>query len=737
MLKYKAFLSVFVLAMLLASCNLLSGNDTTPTATQEAEPQLEEEPIIEAPPMLEADAKALHLPGRVVYSIRILNPGDIQLGNVSIHMETEDASLEALNNFLSVTEEGSENNLTWTLEAAPAKTLLGPFAAQELGEDGQVTAVVRWETPTMGEMDIPISVVENASQTPVTVQMTSVSLNDLPGSGHLYGAGDQPSIYMPVNEPTEVMSGSLFTDIAETGISYYVPQDERGAVTIERLALPAALEEFAGQVPVAAFRIDKEKPGSLILTVPLDIPVTPFSLVRVFADSGGGFVEEAMMGSVTGDGMHAVFSADHETEFVLTVSDSISAGGGAIDLGEFHADGLGGTIDGIIDMISNPIIGSAQGFAVTSWVPQHASQSTGWEIESDFLGHSYQVWGIEMGLDPDGDGISTGDELYYGTDPHDSDTDGDGINDYDDHDTMTPGDIHAEGDCPTIFCFQRSQGSYDPSYLPESDGSSTPSLDNVSGGAVNGISDDPDRFEIAMSTSDLINIAAVAAAGEAFGEAWEDPDFGIGGSFVLRTVVVVGNNWLGVLIPGGQPVRPVLGLTPYLRMKGYSDEPVDTESVEEKPTETNTPTEVIGSLAPTITPTTQATVAEIATPTKVPPTITVAPTQPDTTGPKVSGPNASPNPALTTTPVTISATISDGSGVTSATLFYKTGKDAYQSAGTMSSGGGNLYSLVIGPLTPAGTYQFRIRAIDSLGNANCSDKTPDSCPGGSFVVNIP
>ena len=126
-----------------------------------------------------------------------------------------------------------------------------------------------------------------------------------------------------------------------------------------------------------------------------------------------------------------------------------------------------------------------------------------------------------------------------------------------------------------------------------------------------------------------------------------------------------------------------------------------------------------------------------AIPTKIPPTATTPPKVSDTSGPKVGGANAAPNPTLTTSPVTISATISDGSGVASATVYYGTSKGGYQSAGQMSPGGGGAYSLTIGPLTPAGTYSFRILAVDSLGNSNCSTGNLDACPGGSFGVNIP
>jgi hypothetical protein len=70
-------------------------------------------------------------------------------------------------------------------------------------------------------------------------------------------------------------------------------------------------------------------------------------------------------------------------------------------------------------------------------------------------------------------------------------------------------------------------------------------------------------------------------------------------------------------------------------------------------------------------------------------------------------------------------------------LYYKVGKGTFQFAGNMSLSGGNNYSQTIGPLTPAGTYTFKILAEDSLGNATCTSGSLDSCPGGSFVVNIP
>ena len=79
----------------------------------------------------------------------------------------------------------------------------------------------------------------------------------------------------------------------------------------------------------------------------------------------------------------------------------------------------------------------------------------------------------------------------------------------------------------------------------------------------------------------------------------------------------------------------------------------------------------------------------------------------------------------------------DPSGVSSVTLYYNAGNGAYKSAGKMKQRSGDLYTFPLGALTPAGTYSFRILAVDKLGNANCSSGRLDACPGGSFVVNIP
>jgi RNA polymerase sigma-70 factor (ECF subfamily) len=134
---------------------------------------------------------------------------------------------------------------------------------------------------------------------------------------------------------------------------------------------------------------------------------------------------------------------------------------------------------------------------------------------------------------------------------------------------------------------------------------------------------------------------------------------------------------------------------------------------------------------PTHTPTALPSQTSTATPTPLLPTPT---STPDTTAPKVSGPSASPNPAFTISPIAISATVSDPDGIASVMLYYKTGKGAYQLAGPMKAAGGGIYSLTIGPLTPAGDYDYRILAMDNFGNATCGVKTLADCTGGTFKV---
>ena len=151
----------------------------------------------------------------------------------------------------------------------------------------------------------------------------------------------------------------------------------------------------------------------------------------------------------------------------------------------------------------------------------------------------------------------------------------------------------------------------------------------------------------------------------------------------------------------------------------------DTQPVE--------PLKVVPSPTPTPTSTPQA------TPTFAP-TATFT-TAPDTRGPKVGSVNDSPEPFFTNGNIpdssTVSAAVNDSSGVASVTLYYRLGsKGGFLVWGAMSGSGGN-YSSSFGPFGTAGTYQYRIYAVDNLGNANCDKGSIDACPGGTATVIIP
>ena len=145
------------------------------------------------------------------------------------------------------------------------------------------------------------------------------------------------------------------------------------------------------------------------------------------------------------------------------------------------------------------------------------------------------------------------------------------------------------------------------------------------------------------------------------------------------------------------------------------------------------PVKIVPSPTPTPTSTPEA------TPTFVP-TATFTPA-PDTQGPKVGGVNDGPDPIFTNgnppDTATVSALVNDHSGVASVTLYYRLGsKNGFQVWGAMSGSGGK-YSTSFGPFGSAGAYQYRIYAVDNLGNANCGKGSIGACPGGTLTVTIP
>ena len=134
-----------------------------------------------------------------------------------------------------------------------------------------------------------------------------------------------------------------------------------------------------------------------------------------------------------------------------------------------------------------------------------------------------------------------------------------------------------------------------------------------------------------------------------------------------------------------------------------------------------------------------ATAATARTPTKTsvtskPTTTTTTTVAPrDATGPVVSRISDGPDPIFTAgnKPDTtqINFTTSDTSGVATVNIYYRLGSGSFALWATPKPG---TASTTFGPFAKTGTYEYRIRATDTLGNTNC--KTPATCPGGTVTV---
>jgi hypothetical protein len=736
----KIWFALLIFSFLATACNLPGEVEVSP------EPELPEG----ATANLALHAETLRLePDAVIYSLFIVNLGNDPVGDVSLELQTENegVALEVSGTYPLHQVNVNLDLVAWEIEEVPAHSLLGPFAVRALGPQAAgVQASLRWASLSSGERTITIDTIEDATQTSVEVEMNSVSMSEVPHNGLYYGVGGDYTLYMPIESSAGATSSTLFTQIPDSGVQYYVPEGSRGMVTIKRLDSDPDSEAFNDWAPLAAYQVTKENPGSLLLTVPLSQPAVPYSLVRVFVDSGEGYQETAMLGTVTADGMHAIFSADHESEYILTVSRSsvgsgsgISLRGGGVDQ-EF--DDLAGDLDQSLEDVNSQVfdsvVGQSIGLAVTGAISQYAANTSTEMMDEETLA-LFMAWQNYNLFDNDGDGMENDLELASGTDPNDPDSDDDGYDDLHEvasgSDPNNPQDTPSSGDdgvviapgCTTMFCMvDRESDSGDGS-----GGGGFPSVDNLTGtSSFNEGWDLNMNANIPTSASDLITIWD--ALSDSFGDAVntggstqvQGPD-----TIVIRTVIALAPNRLLLLIPGGQMGRPVLGLTPYLASLGWQLPGGETLTEGEgPPTETTTPTTNAQGI--TLVP---------ATDTSQPPTS--APPKADTSGPKVGGVSASPDTVFTSgnkpDTLTVSANVNDPSGVAGVVLYYRMGKGNFVAWGNLTPAGGSTFSILFGPFGTAGVVEFRIWAIDSLGNANCDANNPGSCPGGTVTVTIP
>lgn len=122
----------------------------------------------------------------------------------------------------------------------------------------------------------------------------------------------------------------------------------------------------------------------------------------------------------------------------------------------------------------------------------------------------------------------------------------------------------------------------------------------------------------------------------------------------------------------------------------------------------------------------QATDTEGNSATSATQTITIEPA-PDTTAPTITL-TPVPNGQAAGTAVTVSATITDDSGIASATLFHRVqGAGAYTSVAMTTSGGGNYAATIPGVAVGTPAVEYYVRAVDGSASSNAAN-VPAAAP---------
>ena len=394
-------------------------------------------PLSAATSPFELAVHAIRLaPGQVTVAIRVSSQeaagGRITLraplpagGIIEEIMSPAGASVERGHSFIS-----------WTLTKVPARSvLLFGYAVVVHGRPVPPQAMLRWQAPSPGHTVARATRVEDARQSAFSARMAAALLTDRRGTEFAYSQRSSPVYHAPLGDPG-LADRPLLTAIPRTGVSFFVPAGDRDMVSLTRSFDP--LGGMANDLAwVGAYHVEKGKPGSLLLVVPLRRPALPFQLVRVFVDHGEGYIEQqTAMGTVTEDGLHAVFVADGSSTYALGV-DSTQLNVGALEvsaaigaLGELDADtGVGALFAESWSEVMS-VLDMAEGFQ-GMLIAMTGAGGRRQDSDQDGIGDATE---LQNGTDPndpdsDGDGMSDGEERRNQTNPNDGDTDGDGLYD--------------------------------------------------------------------------------------------------------------------------------------------------------------------------------------------------------------------------------------------------------------------------------------------------------------------
>lgn len=408
------------------------------------------EALIGETPTIAIHAIAL-TPGEITVNLQITNPTDVAFGDLVLTAPLPPGSIVDLQVFAAPSGAAIEqrhNSIAWLLKRLPPRSIVGPFAFRvSLDEKrvsdairgrspaGHATARLRWHLPSEGKVNAMDRVVEDATIIEAAAPLRALSLNQVAGTSFRYSMGSGPLYSAPLGNPGSSGHG-LFTHLAGTGIRAFIPAGDRGYVTLSRLSQEPAEATAAHLSWIAVYRVSKEQDGSAIFEVPLNRPAPRFSLVRVFVDSGTGFHEQATLGTVSADGVHATFAADGASTYALGIETS-QATGGVVNLGPARSvrKGLDAS-EGISSLFQDSYSGlfGLQNMA-EALMGLLIGQTQAGALDGDGDGLPD---GIENELrtdpanpDSDADGVSDGDEVFGEppTDPNEADADDDGLND--------------------------------------------------------------------------------------------------------------------------------------------------------------------------------------------------------------------------------------------------------------------------------------------------------------------
>ena len=523
-------------------------------------------------------------PGEVVYSIRVTNGTQAAFGDLTLKVLAPGGTIEeVLTRPLGAGTKQAPGAVTWALKSLPARTIVGPFAVRVTfpGKPAPTQAVLRWKLPAAGKLQGVSAGIQNAVDAEFSAPLKARELTKIPGTGFAYSLGAGPLYFAPLGAPGSSKRG-LWAAYARTGVRSFVPEGDLGEVAISRLDedQPAGTGGAALEW-VASIVVTKEDSGTAILEVPLRRPAPPYSLVRVFVDSGAGFHEQSTLGTVSGDGLHAVFAAESASTYALGV-DSGQMAAGIVDLGpagavregidaneglsslfqESYSEllGLGQMADALMGLLlgQTGAGGVRQGVdtdsdGLSDFVEEQVTQTDPFDPDTDSDGRSD---GDEYNTDhtdphdddSDNDGVTDGVEHTAGTDPNDEDTDNDGATDglevatgTDPNNPDSDGDGIPDGDDDTPFapvpgcggwgtCFSLDGGD---TLLYLTDIALAPSLEGV--------------LRLPEDSAAILPRGTVAGLGSELD------------GTSLRAILGVAGDELLVVVPAGQSVSLVLG----------------------------------------------------------------------------------------------------------------------------------------------------------------------------------